>query len=381
MAENDSDFTPEDDGAGALLKKWTLILGLDPGTSEDSGDVEWTGDERRIHNALKWVYDQDGQGAGKNRNIQVREWMEDINTYFPTPVSVVLQKDALSRFGLELLLHDDTFIDNIIPDVQLAASIIHMKGILPDTARQKANLIIAKIVDQLTEKLVFASSHAIGRALRSPLPNRKPRLHQVHWPRTILKNLSTYQDKTRTIIPEKLSGKQHRKKTIDTIYILVDQSGSMAESMVYAAIYGAIFASIPAITTHFALFDTEIADMTHLVYDPVELLFTTQLGGGTDIGKALQYAMQTSSNPDRSLLILISDLDETESNSRFHRAAEQAEAAFNKMLVILALNDQGHAIYNKDNARHLTNLDIQCVAATPKEFPELVANKILLSRS
>ena len=40
------------------------------------------------------------------------------------------------------------------------------------------------------------------------------------------------------------------------------------------------------------LFDTSVVDMSHLAHDPVTVLLTAQLGGGTDIARAVRYAEQ-----------------------------------------------------------------------------------------
>lgn len=292
-----------------------------------------------------------------------------------------MQKDAVSKFGLQLLLKDDSFIKHIIPDIHLAVAILKMKGLLPDTAKHKARLIIEELAKNLIDKFAFDSTAAIGRALRSPLLSRKPKYNSIQWHKTIYKNLHTYMPENRSVIPERLIGKQLRQKSIDTIYILIDQSGSMHESLIYAALYGCIFSRIPALKIHLVLFDTEIVDMSDQLSDPVDILFSTHMGGGTDIGMGLSYALQTCANPDRSLLVLISDLDETEDVTKMFGALDLVVHSFKKMLVILALNEEGKAVWNKEIAAAYADRDITCVAATPQQFPELCASEIILSRS
>lgn len=365
---SDSLFDQDD-----LLKKWSLILGLDPRKDKDFDEVEWSEDDYKVHKTLSWVYGgSPGQKSGV-RNININQWLKDIHEYFPHSVTTVLQRDAVSRFGLELLLKNDVFLDNVIPDIQLAASILRLKGILPDTARERARLLIDRLALHLIDKLSFESHKAIGHALRSPLPTHRPKANKIHWPNTILKNLKNYLPEQKSIIPEKLEGRQQRQKSIDTICLLIDQSGSMAESMVYAAIYGCIFSRIPAVKTHLILFDTEVADMTQLLYDPVELLFSSQMGGGTDLGKALTYAHQIVAEPSRTLLVLISDLDDTEDHGKMLTALDVVAASFKNILTILALNDEGTAMWNKDVASEFAERGIKCLAATPADFPELVA--------
>ncbi len=378
MSEESVDFS--EDRKADLLKKWSLILSANPDKDEDFEDVEWSDDEQAIDKALTWVYGEGGKSTGK-RNFSVNDWLREVDLFFPKSVSTVLQKDAIKRYGLELLLKDDAFLEHIVPDIHLAVSILKMKGLLPDVAKHKARLIVEELARKLTDLFAFQTTQAIGKALRSPVPNRRPRYNHINWVKTIYRNLETYQPSSRTIIPEKLIGRQNRQKTIDTLFILVDQSGSMYESLVYAAIYASIFAKMPALKTYLVLFDTEVVDLTGMEDDPVEVLFSSQLGGGTNIGKALGYAHKICSNPDRTLLVLISDLDETTDEVTFIKESTRAASTFNRFLTILALNKEGKGHWNVENANRFAELGIVCAASTPEEFPELCAREIVLSRT
>jgi len=363
-----------------LLRKWSLILSADPQQEEEFEETGWSEDDIKIDRVLSWVYGG-GSGSSKGRSVKVNDWLRDVDFYFPKSISTIIQKDAIKRYGLELLLKDDAFIEHIVPDVHLAVTILKMKGLLPDTARHKARLIIDALARKLTDRFAFQTTAAIGRALRSPLTNRKPRYNNIHWSKTIFKNLHTYQPERRAIIPETLIGRQNRQKSIDTIFILIDQSGSMYESLVYAAIYGSIFSRIPALRTHLVLFDSDIADLTGQITDPVDVLFSSHMGGSTNIGRALQYALQECSNPDRALLVLISDLDETEDTAYMLHEAARAVSQFRKMITILALNKEGKGTWNTENAALFAGMDITCVASTPEQFPDICAEQIILSRS
>ena len=378
MSELIADFS--EDRKADLLKKWSLILSANPAKDEDFEGVEWSDEEETIDKALIWVYGDGGAGSSY-RNFSVNDWLREVDFYFPNSVSTVLQKDAIKRYGLELLLKDDAFLEHIVPDIHLAVSILKMKGLLPDVAKHKARLIVKELARKLTGLFAFQTTQAIGKALRSPIPNRRPKYNHINWVKTIYKNLETYQPAKRTIIPERLIGRQNRQKTIDTLFILVDQSGSMHESLVYAAIYASIFSMIPALKTHLVLFDTEVVDLTGMEDDPVEVLFASQLGGGTNIGKALAYAHKTCSNPDRTLMVLISDLDETSDEVTFMREAARVASTFNRFLTILALTKEGKGHWNVENANKFTELGIVCAASTPEQFPELCAREIVLSRS
>src|SRR4029453_14396318 len=104
------------------------------------------------------------------------------------------------------------------------------------------------------------------------------------WNRTIRANLQHYLPEHRTVVPERLVGYGRRQQAVQRDVVLaIDQSGSMAESVVYASVLGAVLASLRSLRTSLVVFDTAVVDLTDRLDDPVDLLFGTQLGGGTDI--------------------------------------------------------------------------------------------------
>src|SRR5262249_55645043 len=129
--------------------------------------------------------------------------------------------------------------------------------------------------------------------------------------RTVRGGLQQYQPELGTIIPERIYfyGNQQRYHEWRVI-VLVDQSGSMAESVVYASVIAAVFASLPALDSRLVFFDTAVADVSDQLSDPVEVLFGARLGGGTDIARAVRYGANLVSQPERTLFLLITDLYE-----------------------------------------------------------------------
>src|SRR5206468_3933749 len=101
-----------------------------------------------------------------------------------------------------------------------------------------------------------------------------------------------------------------RRKRPWHIIVTVDQSGSMLDSAIFSAVMASIFAELPSVRTSLFLFDTEVADLSDQVGQPVDVLLSIQLGGGTDITKALQYATQLVSQPARTIVVLITDFYE-----------------------------------------------------------------------
>ncbi len=217
-----------------------------------------------------------------------------------------------------------------------------------------------------------AVSGALNRALRS----RRPRHNEIDWPRTIRANLRHYQPEFRTIIPETRIGFGRKRSSLRDVILCVDQSGSMAASVVYSGIFGAVMASIPAVKTRLIVFDTAVVDLTEELDDPVEVLFSTQLGGGTDINRAVGYCQGLIQNPSETIFVLISDLFEGGVERELLQRAGSLIASGVKVVVLLALSDQGRPAFNQHLAAELAALGAPAFACTPELFPGLMAAAI-----
>ena len=206
--------------------------------------------------------------------------------------------------------------------------------------------------------------------------NIRPRYNEIDWHRTIRANLKHYQPDYRTIIPELRIGHGRKRSSLRDIILCVDQSGSMGSSVVYSSIFGAVMASLPAVSTRIVVFDTSVVDMTDKLGDPVELLFGVQLGGGTDINRALTYCQSRMTRPTETILVLISDLIEGGVRDNMLRRAAEITAAGAQFVALLALNDEGSPCYDHENAAALAQLGVPSFACTPDLFPDLIAAAI-----
>ena len=150
----------------------------------------------------------------------------------------------------------------------------------------------------------------------------------------------------------------------------------MASSVVYSGIFGAVLASLPAVRTQIVVFDTAVVDLSDKLSDPVEVLFGTQLGGGTDINQALAYCQGLVRQPSETILVLISDLIEGGVRENLIKRAASIIASGVTMITLLALSDDGAPAYDHQNARDLAGLGSPAFACTPQLFPELIAAAI-----
>jgi hypothetical protein len=361
-------------------RRWTLALGVDEDDSRTLSDSD-----RRMALALSALYG-DGDDSAKKRSgglggsaPRVAKWLGDIREFFPSPVVQVIQKDAFERKGLRQMLLQPEFLATIEADVNLVADLVALRGVMPEKTKETARIVIAKVVADLMERLERRTADAIRGALDRSRRTRRPRFADIDWPRTIRANLHHYQAEHRTVAPERLIGfmrQQRRIVDLDDVVLCVDQSGSMATSVVYASIFAAVMASLPVVATKLVCFDTAIVDLTEELADPVDVLFGVQLGGGTDINHAVAYCEDRIERPTKSHMILITDLYEGgDADALLGRLARLVLSGVN-VIVLLALTDSGRPSYDPALSAKVASLGIPVFACTPDQFPDLMATAL-----
>jgi len=357
-------------------RRWQLAVG------DEEANASLSERDRRIDRALSALYgtpeESKGRGGLGASQPRVARWLGDIREFFPAPVVQVIQKDAFERLGLKRMLLEPEFLATLDADVHLVADLISLGHAIPQKTKETARIVVKKVVDELMARLAHATVQAIRGARNRARRTNRPRTSDIDWPRTVRANLKTWRPETGTIIPEKLVGfaRHSRLADLDDVILCIDQSGSMATSVVYAAIFAAVMASVPAITTRLVAFDTAVADLTDMLADPVDVLFGVQLGGGTDINSALAYCQTVLRQPAKTHLVLITDLFEGGNrDALFARAAEIVASGVN-LIVLLALNDSGRPAYDQGAAQHFASLGAPVFACTPDMFPDLMATAL-----
>ena len=353
-------------------RRWQLAIGADDEQNELSDR------DRRLNLALSALYENNekrrgGLGASSPR---VAKWLGDIREFFPTPVVQIVQRDALERLNLKALMLEPELLSTLEADIHLVADLIALRAAIPGKTLETARQVVRKVVDDLMRRLEHNTRETLRGALNRSQRTRRPRQSDIDWPRTIGANLRHYQPQHNTVIPETLVGHTRHAKTraeLDHVILCVDQSGSMATSVVYSSIFAAVMASIPGLSTKLICFDTAIVDLTDQLADPVEVLFGVQLGGGTDINLALAYCEKQIEIPAKTHLVLITDLYEGgDANSMLARAATIRQSGVN-LIVLLALSDSGHPTYEAKHAEAIANLGCPVFACTPDQFPPMMA--------
>jgi Mg-chelatase subunit ChlD len=373
------------------VERWRLVLGK---TAEEqlaaacgcSGKPILGGELAGMDESLGMIYETEDEkpgekgersaGLGKSAP-RLAKWLGDIRNYFPKDVVAVIQQDAIERKGLKQLLFEPETLGQVTPSVELVGTLMSLKGLIPEKTKETARMVVRAVVEEIIKKLQSGLENAVrgslDRSRHSPLRS----LPNLDWKKTIGGNLKNYIAEKKTIIPDRFFfwARQHRRKEWNVI-VCMDQSGSMAESVVYGAVTGAILASMPALETHTIVFDTEVVDLTEQSSDPVDLLFGVQLGGGTDINRAVKYCQGLIHDPRKTLFILITDLFEGGNSNELVRRMEEMAGSGVRSMVMLALSDSGVPSYDEHLAKRLRNLGIPCFGCTPNLLPDFLSGAL-----
>ncbi|OLT28599.1 hypothetical protein BJF83_15175 [Nocardiopsis sp. CNR-923] len=362
-------------------RRWRLVLGREARCSGlSAADQGMDGALEALYNRSAAPADASGRrSAGLGSSApRVARWLGDIREYFPTPVVQVMQQDAMERLGLHQLLLEPEMMAAVEPDVHLVGTLLSLNRVMPDEARESARAVVRKVVEDLEERVARKTRSVVRGAIdRSARTHRPRRVADIDWNATIRRNLANYLPEHNTIVPQTLVGHGRRSRGVQKEVVLaIDQSGSMAASVVYASVFGAVLASMSSLKTSLVVFDTAVVDLTEQLTDPVEVLFGTQLGGGTHINKAIRYCQGLVTKPNDSVFVLISDLYEGGVREEMLRRVAAVKAAGTQVVVLLALSDEGAPFYDRENAAALAAMDVPAFACTPDAFPELMAAAI-----
>jgi hypothetical protein len=372
------------------IKRWRLILGRHAEESLSqmggAGGCRLSAEQMGMDEALAAIYDEsEGEGQEQPRGGKrsaglgpsapnLAKWLGDIRSYFKEDVVTVIQNDAIERKGLTQLLFEPEMLKNVEPNPQLVGTLMSLKGRIPERTKETARMVVRAVVEKikrlLEQRIRQAVMGALNRNEHSPLPHAP----SIDWKWTIGRNLKNYQPSLGTIVPEKVyffSRAQRSNKW--NVIVCMDQSGSMAESVVYGSVTGSIFASLPALNTRVVAFDTEVVDLTEQCgHDPVDMIFGVQLGGGTDINKAVAYCEKFITDPAQTIFFLISDLIEGGNQSQLIRRMKDLVDSGVRVICLLALSDSGIPTFDDRVARKLSECGVPCFGCTPNRLPELI---------
>ncbi|QNE79218.1 VWA domain-containing protein [Streptomyces finlayi] len=371
------------------VRRWRMVLG---GDSAESTGCTLTGRDVAMDGALAALYGGGGKPAGRGGPERsaglgasapsVARWLGDIRTYFPSSVVQVMQRDAIDRLGLSALLLEPEMLEAVEADVHLVGTLLSLNKAMPETTKETARAVVRKVVDDLEKRISTRTKATLTGALDRSAKISRPRHRDIDWDRTIRANLKNYLpipggDGAGSVIPERLIGYGRASRAVKKDVILcIDQSGSMAASVVYASVFGAVLASMRTLDTRLVVFDTAVVDLTDQLDDPVDVLFGTQLGGGTDINRALAYCQSKITRPADTVVVLISDLYEGGIRNEMLKRVAAMKASGVQFVTLLALSDEGAPAYDREHAAALGALGAPAFACTPDLFPDIMAAAI-----
>ncbi|MFJ9621409.1 VWA domain-containing protein [Streptomyces sp. NPDC101181] len=375
------------------MRRWRMVLGAG---GADSSDPALTGRDAAMDSALSALYGEGegkrpagrgsgGRSAGLGASApSVARWLGDIRTYFPSSVVQVMQRDAIDRLGLAALLTEPEMLEAVEPDVHLVGTLLSLNKAMPETTKETARTVVRKVVEDLERRLESRTRATLSGALDRSARVSRPRHRDIDWGRTVRANLKNYLTipgpdgtTTGTVVPERLIGYGRAARSLNKDVVLcIDQSGSMAASVVYASVFGAVLASMRGLTTRLVVFDTAVVDLTDQLDDPVDVLFGTQLGGGTDINRALAYCQSRITRPADTVVVLISDLYEGGIRDEMLKRVAAMKASGVQFVTLLALSDEGAPAYDHEHAAALGALGAPAFACTPDLFPDVMAAAI-----
>ncbi len=368
-------------------QKWRMLLGRF--AQKELGSILSTQDQKRDQ-SLGYLYDReyqkrgikldaDSSRAGSNDPSEPKalRWLDEAQTLFPRRVFEKIEKDAIERFQLQELLQDSKRLEKITPSTNLLGVLLREQERAEGALKSQLRHIAQNVIDALLERLKtrIQPSFSGRRNRRSSTSHRCAA--NFNMSKTIRRNLKNWQHDHKLMILEEVHFFARQKRHLDwNIVIAVDQSGSMQTSLIYAALCAAIFAGIPGIKVNLVLFDTSVVDLSGQVEDPLGVLLSVHLGGGTDIGQAVEYCETLITQPSRTIFVLVSDFYEGAHPRPLLNAISRMNSSEVKMLGIAALDDSGTAIYEPRIAQKLANIGMNVAALTPDALAEWVAEAV-----
>ena len=386
-----SEYGPQADLDHDLaVRRWRMVLGRYaqsalPRHPEDAGldgtlgylyDREYTERGHRLSDSGAANRDGAGRGGGLDASaLRAVDWLDGARRLFPASTIERLERDALTRYGLSDLLADPDAVDSIRTSPELGAALLRIKGTispaLADGLRTLIARIVADILQRLRRPMTTSLTGARQRHRRSPHASAR----NFDWRRTIAANLGHADPRTGRLLVEEVRfmSRQRRHNVAWDIIIVVDQSASMASSLLHSAVMASILAALPGMSVRLILFDTSVVDVSHLVHDPVEILMTSQLGGGTDIANAVGYAAAQVTQPTRTVLALVSDFEEGGSVSSLVTRVRGLADSGVTMLGLASLTDDGAPWFDRTVADKLAAVGMRIAAMTPDRFADWLA--------
>ena len=366
------------------LNRWRLILG-------SFSNLEIDNEYSEIDETLNFLYDREytqnggysldnfnNSNSSKEKSaLTVPKWISKVKKLFPKETVEIMQKQALEKYKLTEILTDENILKEIEPNIELLKNILTFKDMMSQNVKKLAYDIVKKTLEEIKNKMeVEIKKVFYGKKL--PNSNTTNKIFKnLDIKKTIRYNLKNYDIKNKTIFTDKLFFNQNIKKYNPyNIIILIDESGSMLDSVIYSSIMASIFANIPYLSIKLIIFDISVVDLSEHIKEPIDILFKVQLGGGTNIAQALEYAKKITVAPDKTIVLLISDLFDSNDYKLMYKNANDIIESGSKLIVLTALDYNANSIYDKEAARYFSKIGAKVGALTPSKLSKWISDII-----
>jgi Mg-chelatase subunit ChlD len=367
--------------------RWRLVLGR---FAEKRLAAPMSARAARMEAALDFLYSREYKGRGVRERgqagsldpsqISIPTWLGEVRELFPRETVEVIEKHALDRYGLTELVTDKETLEKLEPNMELLKTLLTFRGHLQGEVLNTVRRVIRQVVEELKRKLEMEVRRALSGQLNRFRHSPQKAAQNFDWRDTIRRNLKHYDVKRRQLVLQEPRFFARNTRLLPwQVVLCVDQSGSMADSVIHSAVMAGILAALPMVRVKIVVFDTSVVDLSEHVDDPVEVLMSVQLGGGTNIGAALNYCEGLIENPHRTVLALVSDFCEGAPPNVMLGACARMNEAGVKLIGLASLDQTAAPIYDHAMAERLVETGMHVAALTPKHFAEWLA-KIIKSR-
>lgn len=366
------------------LNRWRLILG-------SFSNLEIDNEYSEIDETLNFLYDREytqnggysldnfnNSNSSKEKSaLTVPKWISKVKKLFPKETVEIMQKQALEKYKLTEILTDENILKEIEPNIELLKNILTFKDMMSQNVKKLAYDMVKKTLEEIKNKMeVEIKKVFYGKKLTNSNTRNKI-FKNLDIKKTIRYNLKNYDIKNKTIFTDKLFFNQNIKKYNPyNIIILIDESGSMLDSVIYSSIMASIFANLPYLSIKLVIFDISVVDLSEHIKEPIDILFKIQLGGGTNIAQALEYAKKITFAPDKTIVLLISDLFDSNDYKLMYKNANDIIESGSKLIILTALDYNANSIYDKEAARYFSKIGAKVGALTPSKLSKWISDII-----
>ncbi|WP_145909560.1 vWA domain-containing protein [Kitasatospora viridis] len=271
----------------------------------------------------------------------------DLSTLIPQigPDLAAIEAELVSRMRLREVLADPKLAAGLTPSMSLIEQLLRDKDNLSGIALANAKALIRRFVDEVAEVLRTQVAKATAGTLDRSVPPKRV-FRNLDLDRTVWKNLTNWSPEEERLYVDRLYYRHTARRTTPArLIVVVDQSGSMVDSMVNCTILASIFAGLPKVDVHLIAYDTQAIDLTPWVHDPFETLLRTNLGGGTDGTVAMALAAPKVAEPRNTVVVWISDFYEWRGEQLFEQMAAVHRSGA-KFIPVGSVTSSGRGVVN-----------------------------------